>query len=494
MSTEIEKNNIPKDDLFDDVDGDVSLIQEENAETSLDDKKEEDEKLEKEKISPEQEIHFLHTSLLHASMITEKYSFTPKIAITTSGSGINSLSLTKHYKFLFLGGDDGFLRKYNFIKSLKGESPLTIQQKHFVVDGVMNNGYISSYTPNEILQKKSEIKFPSQANQEEYYPVKSKVLGMDVHSECDFSLVGQENGDVLLQGCRYKEGKLYHLFREQDNTGMNNFIKLNKNEDCFYSVGFFDKRLRKYDLNTGNLILNTVIGDSQLSSLEFRPLHGDPISDKSHESDIDMLFEDEDEDNENDDKLQQGDRKIYDDYINKDTLKMNFDENVLLTSQLNGKAFIYDTRINTSPTVNQPVLSLDRLNETPPWSLSACWDYTGNKVFIGRRNASFEIYDIRNPSKPEKTVRLPKKSGEVTCVKTMPNNKQVICGSIDNIRVYDLDQDKFNIIPGHHGGFISNIVIDPTSRFMFTTSGNRGVLNNQNYSTDLTFVYNIDNQ
>jgi len=55
-------------------------------------------------------------------------------------------------------------------------------------------------------------------------------------------------------------------------------------------------------------------------------------------------------------------------------------------------------------------------------------------------------------------------------------------------------QDKFNIIPGHHGGFISNIVIDPTSRFMFTTSGNRGVLNNQNYSTDLTFVYNIDNQ
>jgi len=76
----------------------------------------------------------------------------------------------------------------------------------------------------------------------------------------------------------------------------------------------------------------------------------------------------------------------------------------------------------------------------------------------------------------------------------MPNNKQVICGSIDNIRVYDLVQDKFNIIPGHHGGFISNIVIDPTSRFMFTTSGNRGVLNNQNYSTDLTFVYNIDNQ
>lgn len=486
MSTEIDDNNVPNDISINNIDDDVSLIQDDNIETE---ENKPDENVEVEHLSPDQEIHSLHTSLLHASMITEKYSFTPKIAITTSGSGINSLCLTKYYKYLFLGGDDGFLRKYNFIKSLKGESPLTIQQKHFVVDGVMNNGYISSYTPNEILQKKSEIKFPSQTNQEEYYPLKSKVLGMDVHSECDFALVGQENGDVLLQGCRYREGKLYHLFREKDNVGMNNFIKLNESEDCFYSAGFFDKRLRKYDLNTGELTMNKVIGDSQLSSAEFRPLHGDPIYQDHQESDIDMLFEE----NEDDDKLEKGDRKIYDDYINNQTLKMRFDENVILTSQLNGKAYIYDTRANNSATINQPVLSLIRGNDTPPWSLSACWDYTGNKVFIGRRNASFEMFDVRNPSVPEKTVKLPKKSGEVTCIKSMPNSKQVICGSIDNIRIYDLDQDKFNIIPGHHGGYISNIVIDPTSRFMFTTSGNRGILNNQNYSTDLAFVYNIDN-
>jgi len=32
----------------------------------------------------------------------------------------------------------------------------------------------------------------------------------------------------------------------------------------------------------------------------------------------------------------------------------------------------------------------------------------------------------------------------------------------------------FCILPGHHGGTISHISIDPTCKYMITTSGNRG--------------------
>ena len=437
----------------------------------------------------------LHTSLLHASILASNYSLTPKVAITTANSGINSLQLSKNYNYLFLGGDDGFLRKYNFLKTLKGDAPLTIQQKHFVVDGIFNNGFIVSYTPNEVLQPKSKIKFASVNNNEEYYPLKSRVLGMDIHSECHFGLLGQENGDVLLQGVRYKEGKIYHVFKEQDNVGLNNFVKLNNDEDQFFASGFFDKNIRLYDLNNGELKLKRLIGDSQLSNIEFRPIHGVPLkNDDMNESDIDMLFEEEDEDEEDEEDLKEGDKKIYDDYINPNTLKSKFDENVLLTSQLNGKTYVYDLRVFDHNSDSRPMLSLLKADETPPWAVNSCWSFSGNNVFVGRRNASVEQFDIRNISKPEKIIKFPKKSGEITCVRTLPNDNKLICASIDNIRIYDLENDKFTILPGHHGGYISNLYLDPTARFLITTSGNKGIITNSGVSTDLSFVYAIDNE
>ncbi|XBW38208.1 hypothetical protein QEN19_003799 [Hanseniaspora menglaensis] len=442
------------------------------------------------------QIHSLHTSLLQASILASRYSFTPKVAITTANSGVNSIQLSKNYNYLFLGGDDGFLRKYNFVKSLKGDTPLTIQQKHFVVDGIYNNGFIVSYTPNEILQPASKIKSASVNNSEEYYPLKSKVLGMDIQSECHFGLLGQENGDVLLQGVRYKEGKIYHVFKEDDNKGMNNFIKLNNDEDQFFAAGYFDKRLRLYDLNNGKLKSNTTIGDSQLSNVEFRSIHGSSIFPKDHdESDIDMLFEDDDDNDDDDDEkeLNEGDKKIYDDYINPKSFKTKFDENILLTSQLNGKTNIFDLRVSNTSDFGNPAVSLLKADETPPWALNSSWSFSGDKVFVGRRNASVEQFDIRNPSKPERLIKFPKKSGEVTCVRTLPNDNKIICASIDNIRVYDLENDKFNILPGHHGGYISNLYLDPTARFLITTSGNKGVISNSGVSTDLSFVYTIDN-
>jgi transcriptional activator SPT8 len=55
--------------------------------------------------------------------------------------------------------------------------------------------------------------------------------------------------------------------------------------------------------------------------------------------------------------------------------------------------------------------------------------------------------------------------------------------SNDILRIYDLAQSAeskrhkavpFTIVPGHRGGVIAGIHIDPTCRFMLSASGNRG--------------------
>jgi transcriptional activator SPT8 len=54
--------------------------------------------------------------------------------------------------------------------------------------------------------------------------------------------------------------------------------------------------------------------------------------------------------------------------------------------------------------------------------------------------------------------------------------------SNDILRIYDVAQSEtsrhrtvpFNIVPGHRGGVISSIYLDPTCRFMLSSAGNRG--------------------
>lgn len=98
------------------------------------------------------------------------------------------------------------------------------------------------------------------------------------------------------------------------------------------------------------------------------------------------------------------------------------------------------------------------------------------------------------------SFRMPANSGPVSYVTSMPNGKHIICASNDNIRLWNTSIESsftirpesepgfvkpsstatkistipFSILSGHHGGTISHISIDPTCKYMITTSGNRG--------------------
>ncbi|KAG8752610.1 Transcription factor spt8 [Ceratobasidium sp. 428] len=85
-----------------------------------------------------------------------------------------------------------------------------------------------------------------------------------------------------------------------------------------------------------------------------------------------------------------------------------------------------------------------------------------------------------------RTLRNPLSSGAVSCVVAFPDGKHLACASQDNIRLWNVSAEAqaeaanrsrvapFKIIAGHHGGTISQILVDATSRFMITASGNRG--------------------
>lgn len=79
-----------------------------------------------------------------------------------------------------------------------------------------------------------------------------------------------------------------------------------------------------------------------------------------------------------------------------------------------------------------------------------------------------------NPPHPLSTPSLPS---------FLPTNTLCPSASQDILRIYDLQQSQadkkhsavpFTIIPGHRGGVLSSVYVDPSCRFMLSAAGNRG--------------------
>ncbi|CAI4622503.1 CQS_1a_G0034600.mRNA.1.CDS.1 [Saccharomyces cerevisiae] len=455
------------------------------------------------------EVYEYYKHMLHAAQIADSYNIYPTAAIPIQ-THVNALAVSRGLKYLFLGGSDGYIRKYDLLNTLEGKLSLTILQKHSLAESIQNAGILQSYWENEIPQKKSEMKLS--ANKTDYEPKVSPVHSLEVQSECLFILSGLQNGGITMQGVRYMEGSIAHYFKGRNgHTQIVNILRLNGQEDRFLS-GSWDKRLLEWDLQTGDIVNEFKKSRSELSSLEMRPLYssvdvsGNVNSGKENENaddDMDSLFGDEDEDEKQDagnEPVETGDGSNGEEnkeQISEESLNIVYDESVFMTSGLNGSVHIWDRRMTQSP-----ALSLERGAGVPPWCLSACWGVDGDHVYAGRRNACVEQFDLKMPSKPIHNLKLPSISGPVSCVKAMPNNKHLLCASRDNIRLYNVEiavdasnsttkssKVPFLIVPGHHGGIISNLYLDPTSRFIISTSGNRGWQGN---STDTTLIYDID--
>jgi len=163
-----------------------------------------------------------------------------------------------------------------------------------------------------------------------------------------------------------------------------------------------------------------------------------------------------------------------------------FSPDVLMTTRIDGQIILWDRRVHSQ---QHGVGKLELQEKTPPWCVSACWSSNGAEIYAGRRNATVDVYDIRMVGSADaprhlKILRNPASSGAVCCVAAFPDGQNLVCASQDNIRLWNVNEDyesgrsrsiaPFKIIAGHHGGAISQILVDATSRFMITASGNRG--------------------
>ncbi|OBZ86871.1 Transcription factor SPT8 [Choanephora cucurbitarum] len=396
------------------------------------------------------------------------------LAAVLHPSPIFSLATTICYRWVLTGSEDGYIRKWDFFASMNGKSSLTQAQRHHYVDSVVHSGILSSWweneeVPEQVKQETPEDSIqPTRSNTAHQEPKLSPVYSLAVHSEALWALQGCENGTINLTTVRHEEGKCHHVLRKH--TGPVSVLVITPDETGAIS-GSWDKSVVEWDLNTGSIVRSYDGHNTQISSAEFQPIY-------TPQGSLDAL------------------------YWNKKN------PNTLLTTSVDGQCLLWDRR--------EPEQAARRLplpEKTPPWCLSATWNTDGSKIYIGRRNGTVDEYDYAS-QKWIQSFRMPANSGPVSCVKSMPNGKHIICASNDNIRIWDTTLESnftvkpdteqgfhqpsklssvipFHILPGHHGGTISHISIDPTCKYMITTSGNRGW---DGVSTNACLFYEIVNK
>ncbi|KAK9237533.1 WD40-repeat-containing domain protein [Lipomyces kononenkoae] len=510
------------------------------------------------------------------------YDIAPYVAAPMSTS-INCMDLPQSMRWLFTGGQDGFIRKFDFYQSVNGKLPLTVAQKHPFADTITKAGVLVSYWENEAPLEPDLI--AATGRSEEHDMKVSPVYALAVQSQCLWLVSGLETGGITLQTIRHAEGHIHaHL---QKHTSAVSVLRLNCDETSVIS-GSWDKNIVEWDLNRGDIMREFTGSTGQISVIAWRPdsvsavpLAYTPVKAESNsapanyaskesnelsetkakdeDSDLGSLFgEDEDDDDQ--------DKMALDPHVGDDAMEVpveagsNVDEvdetnftsdgttsngvkvnegqnrissaqmesavcppstgptvlatgnhqmddgrqsqsnNIFLTASIDGKTRIWDRRM--ARCISEIGLSAN----VPPWCMSACWSLDGNNMYIGRRNGIVEEYSVHAFDKPVRSLKLPGGSGPVSCVTPMPNGRHLVCASFDNVRLYDLKASAgtgsmaslkntvtskvpFLIVPGHHGGTISDILIDQSCQYMVTTGGNRGW---EGSPTEVMLVYEIE--
>ncbi|KAF2200226.1 transcription factor SPT8 [Delitschia confertaspora ATCC 74209] len=190
------------------------------------------------------------------------YDIVPTIAAPHSTS-INAITATPDMRWVFSGGADGYIRKFNWVDTANGKLALTVAQRHPFVDSVTKAGVLLSYWDNEDGAERAD----DSTNL-------SSVYSLAVHHQALWLLSGTESGGINLQSVRHKEGKRITTLR--GHTSAVSVLTLAQDETSVLS-GSWDKTIVDWDLNTGKIKRKFETSGSQISAIEQRPLSTLPI-------------------------------------------------------------------------------------------------------------------------------------------------------------------------------------------------------------------------
>ncbi|RVD84618.1 uncharacterized protein DFL_006358 [Arthrobotrys flagrans] len=505
--------------------------------------------------------------------IATSYDIIPYVAAPMSTS-IHAFCATPCMKLVFTGGQDGYIRKFDWFASINGKVPLTVAQKHPFVDSVTRAGVLLSYWENEEVPDKNSLFVESD-------DIKiSPVYSLATQSQALWLLSGLENGNINLQSVRHDEGKVVTVLRKHKSTV--SVLALGADEKSVLS-GSWDKDLYEWDLNKGEVVRTYGPQAGQISAIQWRPQSIIPIpverqpimngitssalsklsngltngaKSPKREADADADAPGSPASSGGFDSLFGGDDVDADDLFGEElsntrtaknsTLAItDGDDDVLMGDSqpaeqqlINENASVVaaaeasagnqssetigdtnidipDTRESQGPENPRSPVNLNDLdaNGSP--------DVSSNIFLAASIDGIVRIYDRRQeapitrllPGKgippwmeeysihkdfqnSVRTLRFPGGSGAVSYVTPMVNGRHLVCASFDNLRIYDLKDDEatrhsrvpFLIVPGHHGGVLSSVYVDPTSTYLLTMAGNRGW---EGTSTEVMLGYEI---
>ncbi|KAF8543250.1 WD40-repeat-containing domain protein [Trichophaea hybrida] len=191
------------------------------------------------------------------------YDIVPYVAAPQSTS-INAFCSTPCMRWIFTGGSDGYIRRFDWFGSMNGRVPLTVAQKHPFVDSVTRLGILLSYWENEEPAVKSSfLHVPETTDDLKLSPVYS----LAVQNQSLWLLSGLESGGINLQSVRHDEGKIITTLRKH--TSAVSVLALAHDERSVLS-GSWDKNIYDWDLNTGKVTREFTGSAGQISSVEFR--------------------------------------------------------------------------------------------------------------------------------------------------------------------------------------------------------------------------------
>ncbi|KAL1970960.1 hypothetical protein VTN77DRAFT_2794 [Rasamsonia byssochlamydoides] len=183
------------------------------------------------------------------------FDIVPTTAAPHSTS-INAVTATADMRWVFSGGSDGYVRKFNWVDSINSKLMLTVAQRHPFVDSVVKAGVLMTYWEN------------MDGN------VLSPVYSLAAHSQGLWLLSGLESGNIRLQTIRHEEGREIAVLREH--TSAVSVLNLTPDEKSLLS-GSWDKKVLDWDLNTGQTRRTFAASAGQISAIEIRPESSIPV-------------------------------------------------------------------------------------------------------------------------------------------------------------------------------------------------------------------------
>ncbi|RMD43437.1 hypothetical protein DV735_g1686, partial [Chaetothyriales sp. CBS 134920] len=181
-------------------------------------------------------------------LTAESYDIVPTIAAPQSTS-VNAACATSDARWVFTGGSDGYIRKFNWVESVNNKLALTVAQRHPFVDSVVKAGVLMSYWENWDTKARS-------VGAQDSAQVISPVYSLACHSQGLWLLSGTASGAIRLQSVRHDEGKQIALLRQH--TSAVSVLSLSSDEPFASSAG-------------------------QISSIESRPISSLPVPAESGE-------------------------------------------------------------------------------------------------------------------------------------------------------------------------------------------------------------------